>query len=72
MLSLKPTLHLLAAVRSPPSAHGIPAAVWLILALNVAVVGFFAYRIVGLLRARDGETTAGGKTDTARDENPSP
>ena len=51
MLSPEPSTRLLAA--TPSTAHGIPPLVWLVLALNVAVVVFFIYRIVGLLRERN-------------------
>ena len=50
LLFLEPARPLLAAAASTSPAHGIPAAVWLVLALNVSVVVFFIYRIVGLLR----------------------
>ena len=50
MLFPEPLPRLLAAVSSAPPAHRIPAAVWVVLALNVSVIVFFGYRIVGLLR----------------------
>ena len=72
MLFLEPITLILAALpSSPPPTHGIPAAVWLMLALNVAVVTFFVCRIVGLLRSRR-DQSPGDATRSARPTPPEP
>ena len=67
----EPARGLLAAVSSSPPAHGIPAAVWLVLALNLVLVGFFVWRIVGLWRGR-GEGPSDAGSDAAPRRNPEP
>ena len=66
---LQPMLFPVTATRllaaATPPAHGVPVLVWLVLALNVAVIGFFIYRIVGLLRERGEVSPPGAGSDAA-------